>query len=297
MNQLEFLELVKTVTIMAMSSDDRLMEEFVLKGGNALDIAYGASNRASSDLDFSMGDDFEPPDSLRERIANALDRSFKEHGFTVFDLTMKCVPPGLTDDMKDFWGGYKVEFKLASVETHKKYSNDIEQLRRHSEAIGDNRSTKFKIDISKHECTDGKQQMNLKGLQVFVYSPAMIVAEKLRAICQQMPEYAGVIKRTRPSSARARDFVDICVLCEKLGVDVGSESFKASLVRAFAIKKVPLHLIGEIRRYRNFHEPDFVSVRDTVKPGVTLKDFDYYFDIVTDKCRQLEPLWNMDSPS
>lgn len=39
---LNFLERIKTLAIVAMFSDDDLMERLVLKGGNALDIVYGA---------------------------------------------------------------------------------------------------------------------------------------------------------------------------------------------------------------------------------------------------------------
>ena len=47
--------------------------------------------------------------------------------------------------------------------------------------------------------------MELDDYTIYVYSPTMIAIEKLRAICQQMPEYA---LQRRPS-ARARDFYDI----------------------------------------------------------------------------------------
>lgn len=47
---------------------------------------------------------------------------------------------------------------------------------------------------------------------VFVYTTEMLVAEKLRAICQQMPEYGPVVKRSWPGAARARDFLDIQTL-------------------------------------------------------------------------------------
>jgi len=49
---LKFLEKLKKLTIIAMVSDDYLMEKLVLKGGNALDLFYGISPRASLDLDF-----------------------------------------------------------------------------------------------------------------------------------------------------------------------------------------------------------------------------------------------------
>jgi len=59
----------------------------------------------------------------------------------------------------------------------------------------------------------------------------------------------------------------------------------------FAAKQVPLHLIGEIHRTRDYHREDYLSLRATVNPGENLKDFDFYFDFVIDKLRDLEPLW------
>ena len=53
------------------------------------------------------------------------------------------------------------------------------------------------------------------------------------------------------------------------------------LVRlVFSAKRVPLSLIGKIKDFQDFHRPDFESVRDTVKPGVALRDFDFYFNFV-----------------
>ena len=46
---------------------------------------------------------------------------------------------------------------------------------------------------------------------------------------------------------------------------------------------MPLELIGKIAGFREFHRPDFKSVLDTVKPGVALLDFDFYFDFVVEQ--------------
>jgi hypothetical protein len=43
--ELERLEAIKRLAIIAMFSDDMLMEEFVLKGGNALDLIYRVAPR------------------------------------------------------------------------------------------------------------------------------------------------------------------------------------------------------------------------------------------------------------
>ncbi len=108
----------------------------------------------------------------------------------------------------------------------------------------------------------------------------MLVCEKLRAICQQMPEYGPIVKRTRPGSARARDFVDIRVLIDRFSIELAHPDNLDLLHRTFAAKKAPLNLLANLANYRDFHGADFQSVKDSVKPGVTLEDFDFYFDYV-----------------
>lgn len=51
------LETIKKAGIVAMFADDDLMDQLVLKGGNAMDVVLGVNSRASVDLDFSMRDD------------------------------------------------------------------------------------------------------------------------------------------------------------------------------------------------------------------------------------------------
>jgi hypothetical protein len=55
----------------------------------------------------------------------------------------------------------------------------------------------------------------------------------------------------------------------------------------FEAKRVPLELIGKIKDFRDFHRPDYKSVMDTVKPGVALQGFDFYFDFVLQQVDKL----------
>jgi hypothetical protein len=52
--------------------------------------------------------------AMRERISRCLRQTFQEHGLVVFDMQLTERPPGLTDDVRDFWGGYLVEFKIST---------------------------------------------------------------------------------------------------------------------------------------------------------------------------------------
>ena len=50
MLDLDKLEQIKRITIIALFSDDDLMDSLVLKGGNALDMIYGIAQRSSPGL-------------------------------------------------------------------------------------------------------------------------------------------------------------------------------------------------------------------------------------------------------
>lgn len=149
---------------------------------------------------------------------------------------------------------------------------------------------KFSIDISKHEYTIGKVQFELDGFAVYVYTPEMIVCEKLRAICQQMPEYGPVVRRNRAGSPRARDFIDIHDLISARKIDLAERQNRELLVRVFAAKRVSFSLLRRVNQYREFHRTSYPAVVDTVKAGVMLKGFDFYVDFVLDLIKQLEPL-------
>lgn len=279
--QLQRLEEIKRLVVIAMFSDDVLMQRLVLKGGNALDLIYRISARASSDVDFSMQGDFaDETEAVRRRVEKTLEQTFREAGYEVFDVKMEDRPKGLTADLADFWGGYGVEFKLIEKEKYDQFASNLEQLRRNALQFNPGTSAKFTIEISKFEYTRGKEPQDLNGYRIFVYSPEMMVGEKLRAICQQMEEYGSVVKRNRPGSARARDFLDIHTIVVECHIDMCSDASKALLSHVFEAKRVPLSLLDLLSNYREFHRRDFPAVQATVKPGFKIKDFDFYFDFV-----------------
>jgi hypothetical protein len=119
----------------------------------------------------------------------------------------------------------------------------------------------------------------------------MFVAEKLRAICQQMPEYNDIVVRTRPPGARARDFVDIHVIVARYGIDFGDDGFHSVIQKTFAVKRVPVEWIGRIKNCYDQHESDFESVRATVAPNYELREFSFYFTWLCRQCELLEALW------
>jgi hypothetical protein len=289
-SEFDRIERIKKLVIIAMFADDEMMELFVLKGGNALDIVHRVSTRASLDIDLSMESDFGPSklDLFRPRLERSLKNTFQPEGFEILDLTIEERPEAVSPEVAKFWGGYRVEFKLIASEKYARFTNDAAALRRNAVMIGPR--GKFQIDISKFEYCHGKQVEDLEGYQIFVYTPLMLVCEKLRAICQQMPEYNAIVQRQRPGTPRARDFLDIHTLVRRFHLDMTTQDNRQLLSNIFKAKRVPLVLLNKIGEFREFHQPDFQAVKATVKPGVQLREFEFYFDFVSKLCQKLHPL-------
>lgn len=291
------LERIKQLAIIAMFSDDDLMDRLVLKGGNLLDVVYGLTIRGSVDLDFSLEDDFSEKEltDIEHKIRSALTKTFRAEGYEAFDIEFVSRPEKAKPETPRFWGGYRVEFKVIDREDYERLRADVNSMRREATIVGPSNKRVFRIDISKFEYCVGKQEREMEGFTIYVYSPAMVVLEKLRAICQQMPDYLASVGSTS-ARARARDFFDIHTVLTRFELDLASEGNLEILKNIFAAKNVPLCLIDQISRYRDYHRQDFAAVRDTVSPGTDLHDFDYYFDFVVDKCKALQPLWKEQSP-
>lgn len=275
---------IKRLTIIAMVSNDYLMEQLVLKGGNAIDIIYQISGRASIDLDYSMSNDFGSHElsNMLKTINIVLSTTFAEEGLSVFDLKFEAKPSGIgpTDEM-EFWGGYTIEFKLIPSKFLSEHSSNLKRLRDNASIVGPSNRRTFRIDIGKFEYCSGKVAKELDGYTLYVYSTEMIVLEKLRAICQQIPEYREIVK-SHPPAARARDFFDIYTITQQFPIDMNSQKTKDLITAIFAVKKVPLEYLNQVSNHRDFHRRNFVSLKDTVKSGVELKDFDFYFDYIID---------------
>ncbi len=293
----EQLERIKTLTIIALVSDDELMERLVLKGGNALRIVYGLSVRQSLDLDFSLDGDLGPLEDVEVRVRRLLTETFRAEGLKVFDVQLSKIPPNVVEDtIGDFWGGYTLDFKVMPIKDFNRLESKPEKRRLQALEIGLGGRRTFTVELSKHEYCDGKIPHDLEGFRVFVYSELMIASEKVRAICQQMEAYRSIVKSSsrRP---RARDFFDIHYLVTKGGVDLTTEEAWVAIERVFAAKRVPLRLIGEISEQRDFHRDDFAAVAATVDSSIKLQSFDFYVDFLVDQLRPLQPRWEVNPPS
>ena len=75
-------------------------------------------------------------------------------------------------------------------------------------------------------------------------------------------------------------------------MDVKSEENVQLLFHIFEAKKVPLRFLGLVSEQRDFHRADFPAVEATVKAGVVLENFDFYFDYVLKVVEDLKPFWD-----
>jgi predicted nucleotidyltransferase component of viral defense system len=273
----------------AVAADDLLVDLLVLKGGNALELIHRIGERASLDLDFSMEADVPNAQDLEQRLRRSVSDRLDSIGLVVLDW--KFGPrPQTPSEASGRWGGYRAEFKLVGRELARRLGDDLESLRRQSIELTGSHQRLFQIDISKYEFCRGHMTADVDSYELHVYTPAMIAAEKLRAICQQMPEY----KQRRNPAPRPRDFYDIHAVVTHAGVRLLDER---ELVRhMFDAKEVPWALLGLVgrQRDRDFHGQGWAAVVQSVRGE--LRDFDHYFDFVASEAARLHTLGEVKPP-
>jgi predicted nucleotidyltransferase component of viral defense system len=279
------LEEVRRRILIALFSDDDLMNTMVLKGGNALAMVHEVGNRTSLDMDFSIASQFPDLALAKTRIFSALRREFADIGYVLFDERFLPKPSELGKHQPEWWGGYIVEFKLIERALHEELSGNIGALRNRAAILGPRQGKIYTIDISKNEYCASKVKREFDHYTIYVYSLEMIAIEKLRAICQQMDQYP-LVGNPRP---RARDFYDICAIARTAGVNLTAAANIELFEHIFAAKAVPLTLLANLPETRAFHAIDWPSVEDTI--GGKRESFDHYFDEVVSLVSSLEAMW------
>jgi hypothetical protein len=283
---------IREVALSAIGSDDVLSKLLVLKGGNALAMIHKIGKRSSLDLDFSMEADVENRQQLEKALTRAVTDRFDAAGYVVFDTSLVFKPQPRSGKVPDWWGGYTFIFKLITREEFKRCQGNIEDLRRRATPIDDAQHRKFEIQISRSEYCRGSEKRQVGDYELLVYTPGMIACEKLRAICQQMPEYEMAGDSAR--APRARDFYDIHVLVQEAGVEFGSPQIVALVRAMFQAKHVPVELLKNIGRDAAFHELDWPKVKNAVHGPV--ESFAFYVQSVLGVVGKLEAFGVMDAP-
>ena len=191
MNRLES-EASKAV-LFAFSAVPYLRKGCVLKGGNALKMAY-QSPRTSVDLDFTLANDFTTDAEAHEKLLHDFCESLKK-GLSRAELRypftlriVRAVVRPQDQDPRTFPG---FEIKIGYADKRRNYSpGAIDRHLQHNT---------LKIDISLNEVICENAPFQLGEFAISIATLNDIIAEKLRAILQQVPR-----KRNRPG-----DFYDI----------------------------------------------------------------------------------------
>lgn len=278
------IEKIKVLTLRALVSNERLMYGLVLKGGNALQLVYEMTDRASLDIDFSIDGDFTPDEFafLKANLEVILNEEFNKSRLYVFDVEFIEKPK---NSQVVEWKGYQLMFKIVDIDKWNPDPAQLDAVRRSAYKIYDNNSTKFVVEISSYEYTGPKKRVDLDGAIFYVYTPEMIVFEKIRALCQSMPEYQQIVSTAR-TKGRARDFYDIWNLCRNFDIDFSSQENKSMLENIFAAKRVPVDFLEKMEINKDIQSHNWTSVEDTI-PVEHNKGFDFFFDFVNEKIKIL----------
>ena len=275
---------IRKLTLQALYLDDRLSDILVLKGGNALSILE-LTRRESFDLDFSLYEFLLNDKELEDRFRTAIYDYFEENDFKIIKFRFKIKPKKEIYPKVFKWGGYAIEFKFIKLDRYNELTRNTNPktlksayAQEYANMTGSN--DPVLIELSKNEYCKTYNEKVFEDITIKIYSPWMIIFEKLRALCQQMDEYP---KRKNPSQ-RARDFFDIYTTTKAYVLDRTSqkdkEELKELVKNIFEIKEVDIKLLENLEVYREFHRPSFQKVIDSVfeDERTDLKNYDFYFD-------------------
>lgn len=284
----------RLLAVEAIFSNDKLMEIVTLKGGNAMQL-LDLTSRASQDLDFSIRQGIKMSEEVEgELFKKSLKRIFKEHELTVIDFKFTNKPKRSKDKLPPFWGGYYIEFKVIQDAYYEKHKHNPQKLSTMAESMEDNKK-KIEIDISLEEYTEPRISMDINEYTIYLYSPLMIVYEKIRALCQQLPEYPLASKE----KTRARDLYDIysaiSTMLRKNETDLREEILNPKnlyiLQEMFNAKDVKFELMLKIRAYRDELKQDYEErVVPQIPTSESIPDFEFIFEYNLEIIEQLHQL-------
>jgi hypothetical protein len=278
-------EVIKEV-IYSLYHDGVFSENILIKGGQAIRIKEKIEHRFSVDIDASVNGEIQDPDVFFIRFKKSLDKRFLKYNLVTIDFKREKKPKNPHPDAPAFWTGWLVTFKLLDKSNEGLTQEKMSRMAIIPDGIP---SPKIVVELSEYEYCGDNEIMNLKidgeieEAVVYCYSTEMLVIEKLRAICQQHPEYPH---RRKPAN-RARDYYDIVNLIEKKIRDKKYGEFKekcSNLVQPiFEAKEVQEDLINKI------FEKDFLEEMEKgwplvlkTTPSEDRKEFEVYVDILKD---------------
>ncbi len=259
-------------SILAVFKDRILSRHMVLKGGSAMRMLEHDRSRLSIDADFSVRGAIRSATTYFARMETTLSHSFAPFGYCVIDFRATARPKRRNPQMPKWWKGWLCTFKLLA---HEYGSLPIETQRRRALIPEGANSPVIEIEVSEHEYCGLERKRRIRGVEVHGYTRELLVLEKLRAICQQHPEY-----QYRSNKNRARDFYDIHRLC---GGRMGArfvQRCRKDLPAVFGAKEVPIALLRALwdAEFLAIQQRGFSQVVDGVRGSV--REFDVYVEFL-----------------
>lgn len=244
--------------VVAIFSDAELSKQLVLKGGFAMNLLEKIDERLSTDIDLSYKSGIDDPKHFSKMIKKALSAQFKKYKYDIIDMTFSKKPKR-NIDKPAWWGGWLCEFKLSSAKDRKLSDSQRTRQALIPEGVV---SSKIEIEISEHEYWGSVHKAKIKRVGINGYSRTMLVVEKIRALCQQHPDYPYALPRNR-----TRDIVDIYYLTKDHLTKSFIEECKQELPKSFAIKEVNESLLDAFfdEDYIEMLRKGFPQVIDTLK--------------------------------
>ncbi len=256
---------IRDTVLTSIFGNDYLYDKLTLKGGNALAL-QGVNARASQDLDFSVPHGIDLDQRTYEPIfKDSLSNGFNAKGYKVINFIFTPKPSkknkyvqkqnSLNNSSNVIWGGYHIRFGIIEHNLYNKLlQSKTKNMGAHAETIaGDKKS--IEIDISKDEYTKNREKKDLNGFTIYIYTPLMIVYEKVRASCQQLPEY-----KVNGPKERSRDLFDIYELTSTnsgLLEQVTNQNNIDILIQMFTIKMVDFELLTKLDSYTEQLRSDY----------------------------------------
>ncbi|MFT8666917.1 MAG: nucleotidyl transferase AbiEii/AbiGii toxin family protein [Liquorilactobacillus ghanensis] len=279
-------EQIRNTVITSIFSNDILLDKLTLKGGNALDF-QGVTDRASQDIDFAITDGVNfNREKYGPMIKKSLIDGFAAVGYEVINFKLDVRPQKKSkvieqynneNDFKDIvWEGYYIKFGIIQKEKYEfLIKNNVKNIGAQAETTWGNKKN-IEIDLSKGEYTDPREEKELDGYTIYIYTPIMLVYEKMRASCQQLPQYTlGSPKE------RARDLFDIyeiIIQTDNLYEQVLNPENIYILKKMFILKGVSFKLLTKLSSYKEELAKDYKNnVLPQIRSDKNKQDFDFIF--------------------
>lgn len=269
--------------LVAIFNEDIFRETLYLKGGQAMRFAEENASRFSSDVDFSIESSLDDPNYFFKILNETIYAHFDSIDLHVFDFKFKRKPEVSKEGYPDFWTGWEVHFKI--IEKVKKIL-PLDKMRREAIRPEGANSTQIELEISQYEYCKSIQKVKVRGSEIKSYSRSLLILEKLRALCQQHPDY-----KYRGTRFRARDFYDISGLIYKYTKSGERKELisecKKHLDGVFMAKEVPISILHKIT------EPEFVEIQKRNWEQVVRtisgekESYEYYVGTVKDFIKQI----------